>query len=196
MTNHPPAAMTITSYSDALHALVSGTKATAAGGALVDLQTAMDRAAEMIAGLRERRKKVMLVGNGGSSSIVAHVHNDLAKADRVRAMVFTEPALLTALANDISYAAAYEFLVKMWAENGDILMAVSSSGKSENIVRTAAAAKSAGCGLITFTGFSPTNPLRAMGDLNFYVAADHYGLVETAHAALTHYLTDRLIMRP
>ena len=69
--------------------------------------------------------------------------------------------------------------------------AVSSSGRSENILRAAQAARGNGCGVITLTGFAPDNPSRRLGDLNFYVNSLEYGFVDTAHAALTHYITDR-----
>ena len=74
---------------------------------------------------------------------------------------------------------------------GDLLLSVSSSGNSENIVRGLQAAVNKGCQVITLTGFSPDNSSRKLGDLNFYVSSDAYGHVETAHAGLTHFMTDR-----
>ena len=136
-------------------------------------------------------RKIMLVGNGGSAAIVSHVQNDLCKAVGIRALVFTEQPLLTALANDNGYGSVYEFPVEQWAEAGDLLWAVSSSGNSENILRAALAASDRGCSIMTFTGFSTDNQLRQTGDLNFYVASDVYGYVETAHAGLSHMITDR-----
>ena len=71
----------------------------------------------------------MIVGNGGSAAIASHLQNDLCKAAQFRAMVFTEPPLLTALSNDISYTAAYRELVNLWAENDDMLIAISRLGQ-------------------------------------------------------------------
>ena len=119
------------------------------------------------------------------------MHTDLYKGSGVRGMVFTEPSLLTALANDDGYGSAYAQQTHLWGDPGDLLITVSSSGKSENILRAAQAARDNGCKVITLTGFAPDNPSRRLGDLNFYVNSLEYGFVETAHAALTHYITDQ-----
>ena len=81
--------------------------------------------------------------------------------------------------------------VRQWSQPGDLLITVSSSGGSENILRAATSARELGCRVITLTGFKPDNPSRKLGDLNFYVDSSEYGFVETAHAALTHFLTDQ-----
>ena len=138
--------------------------------------------------------KIILVGNGGSAAIASHVQNDLCKAVGVRAMVFNEPPLLTALTNDVDYASAFQHLVGLWAEPGDLLLAISSSGRSENIIRAAKTSRALGCSVATFSGFDSDNPLRRLGDLNFYVACHSYGLVELAHGALLHYITDRAML--
>ena len=98
--------------------------------------------------------------------------------------------LLSALSNDLSYAEAFEVLVDLWAEEGDVLIAISSSGQSENIIRAADAGKKKGCSVITLSGFKSNNPLRNRGVINFYVPVEHYGFVELGHSILTHYLSD------
>lgn len=137
-----------------------------------------------------RRNKVMLIGNGGSASIAGHMEMDLCNRAYVRALVFNDPPVLTALANDHGYLHAFERLVGLWADPGDCLIAISSSGQSENILRAVRAARARGAGVVTFSGFRADNPLRLLGDVNFYVASAHYGEVEVAHHALGHYLTD------
>ena len=121
------------------------------------------------------------------------LESDLCKAVGVRAMVFTEQPLLLALANDDGFETVYEWPVVQWAETGDLMITLSSSGKSNNLLRAANAALKKGCGLITLSGFSEDNPLRGLGDINFYVCSESYGYVETTHAALTHFLTDRVM---
>lgn len=160
-------------------------------GEPMSLEEGADRAIQMVLETRADSRKVMLAGNGGSSAIVSHVHNDLCKAVGVRALVFTEQPLLTALANDDGYGSVFERPIQLWAESGDLLLTVSSSGKSENIVRAQRAASRKGCRVITLSGFNPKNPSRQAGELNFYVRSDIYGYVETAHSALLHFLTDR-----
>jgi len=139
-------------------------------------------------------KKIMIVGNGGSASIASHMQNDICKSAGIRAMVFTEQPLLTAYSNDISYAAAYEQLVSLWADEGDLLIAISSSGKSENILRAVQAAKSKGCNIITLSGFRPDNPLKNLGHVNYYLNVEDYGYVELGHSIIAHYISDQMII--
>ena len=135
--------------------------------------------------------KLMAIGNGGSAAIASHMQNDVCKAVGVRSLVFTEQPLLTALANDDGYETVFETPVKLWAEPGDVLVAISSSGRSQNILRAVQAATERHCEVVTLSGFDEANPLRDMGAVNFHVASDVYGLVENVHGALTHYITDR-----
>jgi D-sedoheptulose 7-phosphate isomerase len=134
--------------------------------------------------------KTMIIGNGGSAAIASHAHNDLSKMVGVKSLVFTEVPLLTALSNDLDYVEAYERQVEMWATTSDLLLAISSSGQSENILRAVRAATTQACPVITFSGFLPDNPLRQMGVLNFYVPSSMYGFVELGHQTLLHFLTD------
>ena len=160
-------------------------------GVALSLEQGAEQAIRMILETRSDSQKILLAGNGGSSAIVSHVQNDLCKAVGVRALVFTEQPLLTALANDDGYGSVFEKPITLWAEPSDLVITVSSSGKSENIVRALKAAMDRGCRIITLSGFSPDNPSRQTGDLNFYVGSDVYGYVETAHGALLPFLTDR-----
>jgi len=73
-------------------------------------------------------------------------------------MVFTEEPVLTARANDHGYGSVFERPIELWAESGDLLVTVSSSGKSENIIRALEMARRKQCNLMTFSGFDPDNP--------------------------------------
>jgi D-sedoheptulose 7-phosphate isomerase len=182
-------------YLDTLSHLMVTAQVTTGDGKQVTLDEGSETVVQWVMAVGPTSNKVMLVGNGGSSSVVSHVQNDLCKAVGLRALVFTEQPLLTALANDIGYDAAYEQSVNWWGDEGDLMLAVSSSGKSENILRAAQASKDHGCKLVTFSGFGDDNPLRQMGDMNFFVDSSVYGFVETAHAALTHFITDRAMTK-
>lgn len=182
---------TATQYLQTLSDLMLATQVTDRAGTELSLEEGAEKAIRMIAQLQSTSRKVMLVGNGGSSAIVSHVQNDLCKAVGVRGLVFTEQPLMTALANDEGYESVFDRPIRLWAEPGDILLSVSSSGRSQNILRALEAAIQKGCQVITFSGFDATNPSRRMGDLNFYVPSNVYGFVETAHAALAHFITDR-----
>jgi D-sedoheptulose 7-phosphate isomerase len=142
--------------------------------------------------LKTTQNKVMIIGNGGSAAIASHLQNDLCKSAQIRAMVFTEPPLLTALSNDISYTAAYRELVNLWADKGDILFSISSSGRSQNIIDAVSTAREKGCNpIITLSGFLPDNPLRCLGDINCYIPSNEYGYVELAHSVLSHFVSDQ-----
>jgi len=182
---------TADSYLQKLSELMLSTQVTGKEGDFYSLEEGADIAVRMVLERIPSSGKIMLVGNGGSAAVVSHVQNDLCKAVGVRGLVFTEQPLLTAFANDEGYGSVFEAPINLWAEARDLLITVSSSGNSENIVRSVEAAVAKGCDVITFSGFAPDNRSRSMGNLNFYVGSDVYGYVETAHAALTHYITDR-----
>lgn len=137
--------------------------------------------------------KVIYIGNGGSASIAGHMAADLWKNGGIKTLCFNDPSLLTCLANDLGYENVFSAPTESYAEKGDVFVAISSSGKSPNILKACGAALKKGCVLMTFSGFAPDNPLRSMGKLNFYVASPVYGVVETAHSAFCHAVVDRVI---
>ncbi len=134
---------------------------TSGDGAALAIDQGLDAVIERIISVKENRRKALLIGNGGSAAIVSHVQNDLCKAVGLRALVFNETPLLTAMANDHGYHEVFCRPVELWADRGDLLIAVSSSGESDNILKAAALAKDKGCHVVTFTGFSPTQPVAA-----------------------------------
>lgn len=173
-----------------LSRLFEAVEASAAGDARMEVDAAVAAAVDMLGELRRSGRKAMLIGNGGSAAIVSHMQNDLFKMVGLRALVFTEQPLLTALSNDDGYDTVFRQPVSRWAEPGDLLIAVSSSGESNNIVTAVAAARERGCKTVTFSGFKPGNRLRQMGDLNFYVPMVNYGYVELTHSILGHCISD------
>lgn len=144
--------------------------------------------------VREQNKTLSLIGNGASASMASHFAADLTKNAYIRVQVFTDLAQLTAIGNDIGFESIYSVPLERYSNAGDMLVAISSSGRSSNILNAAKAMKERGGSVITLTGFSPDNPLRTMGDINFYVPAPTYGLVETCHAAILHHWMDGLIV--
>jgi D-sedoheptulose 7-phosphate isomerase len=182
----------VSAYLGELNRLFSAMEIRGQDGSSFSLLEGGEVALDLIRKTKSRKAKVVVVGNGGSAAIASHIQNDLCKAVRMRALVFTEQSLLTALANDDGYHTAYETLTKLWAEPDDLLIAISSSGRSENILRATRAARTAGVVIITMSGFAADNSLRALGDINFYIPSDSYGHVELAHAALGQFMTDAL----
>jgi len=159
------------------------------------LDRGLDLAVQMI--LEDRCKKVMFIGNGASAAIASHMAADFWKNAGVRATAFNDPAMLTCVSNDCGYERVFAEPIGMFAQSGDLLMAISSSGNSENILQGVQAARDQACSVISFSGFKATNALRGMGDLNFYVPAQTYGQVEVLHHALCHCIVDLLCeLRP
>ncbi len=119
----------------------------------------------------------MITGNGGSAAIASHMQNDLCDSGAMAAIVFNEPPFLTAISNDHGYENFFETATGLWAQEGDVLIAISSSGRSKNILKAVEFCLAKGVKVITFSGFEERNPLRPLGHLNFYVASREYGMV-------------------
>lgn len=136
-------------------------------------------------------RRVFVIGNGGSSAVASHVVNDLVNMTKTRAHVLSDPALLSCMTNDFGHDVAYSRILDVWCGAGDLLVAISSSGRSANICNAATTARCLGAGVITLSGFAADNPLRQLGDVNLWLDSKNYGLVETGHALVLHYVTDR-----
>ncbi len=186
--------MGATAYLQELSAYLHSVQVTDWHGQRLSLDQGMAKAVEMLVSAGATAGKVMLIGNGGSAAIVSHLHNDLCKEAGLRALVFYEQPLLTALSNDCGYDSVFARPIELWGNPEDLLLAVSSSGQSENILRAVRTAMIQGCQVITFSGFRSDNPLRRLGDVNFYVPAQAYGFVEITHMALAHCLADHVVL--
>ena len=137
-------------------------------------------------------RKLIFVGNGGSAAIASHVAVDLTKAGGVRAINFNEADLLTCFSNDYGYENWVEQALGFYADKGDLVILISSSGKSKNILLGAAKAQKMGLDVITFSGFKENNPLRKMGSLNFWVNSKSYNFVEMAHHVWLLAIVDKI----
>ena len=138
-------------------------------------------AAEKIQAVSQKGKKLIIAGNGGSAAMASHVSVDFTKAAGIRAINFNEADLLTCFANDYGYERVFEKAVDFYSDEGDLLILVSSSGNSVNVVNAAKRAKELNISVITFTGFKSDNPLRNLGDINFWVNSKGYNIVEMTH---------------
>lgn len=177
-------------YFRTLTDVLGAAEVTDRAGAPVPLDEAYARAIRWVAELRGGPGKMFVVGNGGSAAIAGHLNTDLNQSVGVRAMVFDSIPSVTALTNDFGYPEVYARPLRRWAEPGDVLLAISSSGQSENILRAARTGTERGLRVLTFSGFEADNPLRRCGELNFYVPSSAYGFVELSHSILGHALTD------
>lgn len=177
-------------YLDTIAALGAATAVTDGDGCPLALEAAVDRMVEAVRGIAGTDGKVMVVGNGGSAAIASHMATDYSKNGGIRTQAFSDPALLTCLSNDYGYDQVFARAIGIYGHPGDLVIAISSSGQSPNILNAVRAAGTLGCRTVTFSGFTPTNPLRSMGGLNFYVDSQRYGFVELVHLALCHGVLD------
>ncbi len=141
----------------------------------------LKKAAEMICTVSKKGNKLIIAGNGGSAAMASHVSVDFTKAAGIRAINFNEANLLTCLSNDYGYEKVFEKAVDFYGDKGDMLILISSSGNSSNVINAAKRAKSLNIEVITFSGFSSNNDLRKLGDINFWVKSKAYNIVEMTH---------------
>ena len=125
--------------------------------------------------------KLIFAGNGASASIANHASLDFTKQGKVKSVNFNESAFITAFANDFGYGHWIEKAVEHYGESGDTLILISCSGTSENVVNAARYARNNGINVITFTGFSESNPLKEAGHINFWINSKAYNIIEGIH---------------
>jgi len=163
---------------------------TFSGDERVDLVEGINWAIEHARRTHADGNKLMFIGNGGSASIASHMATDYSKNGGLRAQSFNDSAMLTCLGNDLGYENVFAKQIELYARPRDLLIAISSSGRSANILNGVKAARAAGCLVMTLSGFGADNPLRRLGDINFYLASDQYGFVEIGHLAICHAVLD------
>ncbi|HVK99970.1 MAG TPA: SIS domain-containing protein [Dongiaceae bacterium] len=141
----------------------------------------LDQCVELIRATHLSGKKLIIAGNGGSAAMASHLCVDFLKTTGIRAMNFNEADLITCFANDYGYPHWVEKALEAYTDKGDLVILISSSGASPNMVNAATKARALGLGIITVTGFAADNPLRSMGDLNLWVDSSQYNIVEMTH---------------
>jgi D-sedoheptulose 7-phosphate isomerase len=158
----------------------------------------IERIADIIFRAYKKGKQVFVIGNGGSASTASHCALGFEKQctiegkPRIRSKSLTDNiALITAWANDIDYASIFEQQLMNQLDDGDVLIAISASGNSPNIIRAAEYAKGKGATVIGFTGFSG-GKLKGIVSECLSLSSRNYGQVEDVHLALTHIISDML----
>ncbi|HWB50768.1 MAG TPA: SIS domain-containing protein [Stellaceae bacterium] len=172
-------------------------EAMARAWASIDL-AAFDRAAAMLLDAIRGRRLIYACGNGGSAAISGHLLCDFLKGIQtdtpLRPRIVSLAShleLITAIANDIAYEEVFAYQLRTMANPGDVLITVSSSGNSENVVRAVDWARRNGVGSIAMTGFSGGRSAQ-LADVNLHVAGENYGIVEDVHQSMMHCLAQYL----
>lgn len=177
-------------YADVLSSVIRTARATDGHGKEVALDFAVEWAVGAARRATDQGGKIIFAGNGGSAGIASHMATDYSKNGGLRAWAMNDGSMLTCLANDYGYEHVFAKQIEYHGRPGDMLVAISSSGRSANILGAVTAARRLGCTVLTLSGFKPDNPLRQTGDMNVYLDSGAYGFVEIGHLALCHAILD------
>ena len=132
-----------------------------------------------------------IVGNGGSAGVASHAATDFFNVAKIKTFTLHESSLLTCMTNDFGYENAFARILDQIIIKDDVLIAISSSGNSINIRNAVEIAKKHQAIILTLSGFSESNPLRKMGNINIWLDSDDYGFVEIGHQFILHNIADR-----
>ena len=143
---------------------------------------------------KKNNNKTMIFGNGGSAAIASHVSVDLTKNANIRTVNYNEADLITCFANDYGYERWVEKAIDFYADKNDVLILISSSGNSKNMINACKAARNMKMSkIITFTGHDKDNPLSKLGDINFWINSKAYNFVENTHQIWLLTIVDLII---
>jgi D-sedoheptulose 7-phosphate isomerase len=183
-------------WEDYFAALCSGLTALAftdKTGRTLTVEDGFHRWVAMTHDIETRGSNLYLIGNGASASMASHFAADACKNGGLRAQAFNDVSLLTATANDHVYEEVFALPLERLARPGDLLVAISSSGSSPNIVRALERAQALRLQIVTLSGRNPDNPSRRLGDVNVYVPNARYGWIEPSHHVVLHYWLDQYL---
>ena len=143
---------------------------------------------------KKNNAKIMIFGNGGSAAIASHVSVDLTKNANIRSVNFNEADLITCFSNDYGYERWIEKAIDFYADDKDVLILISSSGKSPNMINACKAARNKTMSkIITFSGHDKNNPLSKLGDINFWIDSKAYNFIENTHQVWLLTIVDLII---
>jgi len=145
---------------------------------------------ELIQKVQKNNKKIYIVGNGGSASIASHTSVDFAKVARVPSSTFNNANLITCFSNDYGYENWVTEAIKAYCNKDDLLILISSSGTSKNIINAAKYCQNNNIDLITLSGFNKDNSLTKCGKVNFHVNSEEYNFIEMTHHIILVSLVD------
>lgn len=141
----------------------------------------------------EKANHLFFIGNGGSAAIAIHMTVDFMKNGGLKTISMYDPATLTCLGNDYGYEHVFSKQLEKIVGNGDVLVAISSSGNSKNVVNAIETAHDKGAIVVALTGFGAGNICRMKADHSIYVPSDEYGIVESVHNMILQEVVDRIM---
>ncbi len=178
------------SYSGEFIKCLLAIEATDIKGEIVSLPDGIKKGVELINSVKENDSSLIFIGNGGSAAIALHQATDFVRTCQIRAFAPLDSALLTCMANDCGYENVFAEPLKVLAKKEDLLVVISSSSQSVNILNAIEVVRQKHCSVLTLSGFKKDNPLRKKGDINFYVPSDSFRFVESIHLFICNWLLD------
>ena len=137
---------------------------------------------DLLLEVNKNNKKILIFGNGGSAAIASHFSVDLTKNAGVRCLNFNEADLITCFTNDYGFEHWVEKAIDFYGDEGDLLIVISSSGRSQNMLNGVKAARNGNFkSVVTLSGFAEDNPLNQLGDINLWLDSKAYNFVENIH---------------
>ena len=177
-------------YLDQFNLIIENVIVTTDKSESLSFDTAISLINKQLDAVKTQEKTIYLIGNGGSSGIVSHASVDLLNTCKLKAVALTDNSQLTCFANDYGYENVYAKPLETLLSTEDMLIALSSSGNSRNILNACRIAEKKETFTITLSGFSENNLLRQIGNINFWLKSGSYGMVEIGHALLLHVISD------
>ena len=158
-----------------------------------DLSKKLKKLEQKILTCKKKNKKVMIFGNGGSAAIASHFAIDLTNAAKIRCQNYSDSSLLTCFSNDYGYKNWIKKTIENYADNGDLLILISSSGMSKNMINAAKQSSIKFSFVATFSGFNKNNIINKSGQLSFWVNSKVYNFVENVHQIWLLSIVDSII---
>lgn len=159
----------------------------------IDPEDGFRRWSERAKEVRDLGGMTFFCGNGASATMAEHMSHDWFQNAGMNTYTCSETAHITAISNDLSYEDVFSYRIERVLSAKDILVSISSSGNSPNIIKALKTARKKGVFCITLSGMREDNRSRTLGDLNFYVPLSFYGLVECAHGVILHAALDNFL---
>ena len=155
--------------------------------------TGLNEIVGMIYECKKNKRMLYICGNGGSAGIAQHMTADYFKNGGLRTYNMFGGATITCLSNDLAYEDVFSKQLELLVNKDDLLIAISSSGESNNIVKAIETMRNYKGRIITLTGFDIHNREKKMGDYNIYIPIKHYGMVESIHNLILQQIVDIII---
>lgn len=187
------AANYLTQYTQATHGALGLTEVTTRDGQRLSPDAGLEQTTALTKRVLLGGGTLYFCGNGASSAMAGHMALDWLKAGQAKALSFNDPTVLTALANDTGYENVFSLPLSRLGSPADLLVTISSSGNSPNVLAGINEARKIGMSVVTFSGLKPDNKSRKLGDLNFYVPCHTYGIAECSHQVLLHAWLDQYL---